>query len=497
MVMLLFNSCKKELYVAEKIDQEQLKKIHSYQNGAKLNTINFTQFKSKANLQSLGALKDVFLSPTAGKGKLMSINIPETYNGFAVQTDSIKVLNTNGHTSYIFPVKLSSPNAITFQNLTIDESTKGTVVFVNTYKPTQKWIDDWKKGKEGKFDGDISVTYLSGNNDIASSSNKFSSNGKIASTNNNLSVIDANGCNVTTYYFELPYNCGSGQHGPYDSGCHLTGDDAAGIALINFEVTVCGPTNTVGGGGGSTTPNPPGDYNPCGGGSPTVTIIAANGARGDKLMVAENNPCDETLPELEPIDPIPLKEIKDSVQNQCIKTQLNLALNAKTTIKEMLDNTFGGTVQFEDLDLIFRDPTNLADTTDGEMQRLSGIEYEIRLNQNILLNSSKEYILSTIYHEILHAYLESKLIKDSNGRYIITDQHQDMATKYVTLMSGALKIGFPSLSNSEAWALSWGGLEKTPFYTTILTNDQRKAITNLNDRHKNKTATNKLGSYCN
>lgn len=306
MVMLIFNSCKKELYVSEKIDQEQLKKIHSYQNGAKLSTINFSQFKSKANLQSLGALKDIFLSPTAGKGKLMSINIPETYNGFAVQTDSIKVLNTNGHTSYIFPVKLSSPNAITFQNLTIDESAKGTVVFVNTYKPTQKWIDDWKKGKEGKFDGDISVTYLSGNNNVAGSSNKFSSNGKIASTNNNLSVIDANGCNVTTYYFELPYNCGSGQHGPYDSGCYLTGDDRAGIALINFEVTVCGPNNTVSGGGGSTSPNPPGEYNPCGGGSPTVTIIAANGARGDKLMVAENNPCDDeplpTLPSDEPTE---------------------------------------------------------------------------------------------------------------------------------------------------------------------------------------------------
>ncbi|RZL61643.1 MAG: hypothetical protein EOO93_12785 [Pedobacter sp.] len=296
MVILIFNSCKKELYVAEKIDQEQLKKIHSYQNGAKLNIINFSQFKSKANLQSLGALKDIFLSPTAGKGKLMSVNIPETYNGFAIQTDSIKVLNANGHTSYIFPVKLSSPNAITFQNLTIDESAKGTVVFVNTYKPTQKWIDDWKKGKKGKFDGDISVSYLTGSQNSSTPISTHSSNGKIAAINDKVALVDANGCNVTNYYFELPYNCGSGMHEPYDSGCYLTGDDRAGIALINFEVTVCGGG---GGGGGSTSPNPPGDYNPCDGEAPIVRNTATNGAKGDKLMVAENNPCDdEPLPTL-------------------------------------------------------------------------------------------------------------------------------------------------------------------------------------------------------
>lgn len=138
MVMLFFNSCKKELYTSEKIDPEHLKKIHSYQNGAKRDTINFAKFKSKANLQSLGALKDFFLSPAAGKGKLMSVNTDETYEGFAIQTDSINVLEANGHTSYIFPVKLSSPRAVTFQNLTIDESAAGTLVFVNTYTPSKK-----------------------------------------------------------------------------------------------------------------------------------------------------------------------------------------------------------------------------------------------------------------------------------------------------------------------------------------------------------------------
>ncbi len=193
----------------------------------------------------------------------------------------------------------------------------------------------------------------------------------------------------------------------------------------------------------------------------------------------------------------PPKEIRDSVQNPCIKDQLNLARTAKTTILNMLNNTFGGTIQFEDLSLTFKDITTLSNTIDGTMQRLSGIEYEISLNKNKLPNASKEYILATIYHEILHAFIESKLVKGSDGKYVITDQHQQMATDYVTLMTGALQVAFPNLSNNEAWALSWGGLEKTPFYTTKLTNTQRTQINDLNNKHKDKLATDKLGTYCN
>lgn len=340
------------------------------------------------------------------------------------------------------------------------------------------------------------MSYLNnGQTPLNNNNTAVSAKGKIATTNipSKVALVDANGCSTTTYYFDLAYNCGSGMHGPGDAGCALTGDDRAGVAHISFDITTCTET---GGGGGGTSPNPPNDYDPCGGGGGTPTV-SYNGAKGGKLMVHENPDCNPQPPVVIPDDPQPPKEVKDSVQNPCIKAQLNLALNAKTTIREMLNNTFGGTVQFEDLDLIFRDPTNLASNVDGEMQRLSGIEYEIILNKNKLLNASKEYIVSTIYHEILHAYLESKLVKGSDGRYIISDQHQDMATKYVTLMTGALRIAFPSLSNSEAWALSWGGLEETRFYTTILTEDQRKAITTLNDKHKNKDAADKLGTYCN
>jgi hypothetical protein len=198
-------------------------------------------------------------------------------------------------------------------------------------------------------------------------------------------------------------------------------------------------------------------------------------------------------------DLTPQKEIIDSVQNTCIKTQLNVALNAKTTILTMLKNTFSGTVQFEDLSLTFKDVTTLPDTVSGDASRASAtsIYFDIRLNKNKLPTYSQEYILSTIYHEILHAFLYSKLTKGPDGKYNISSQHDDMANNYLILMTGALKIAFPNISDQEAWALSWGGLEQTNFYTTKLTEDQRYAIGQINRRYTNKLATDKKGTYCN
>ncbi|TCD18275.1 hypothetical protein EZ456_21450 [Pedobacter psychrodurus] len=194
----------------------------------------------------------------------------------------------------------------------------------------------------------------------------------------------------------------------------------------------------------------------------------------------------------------PLREIVDSVSNTCLKAQLNTARNAQTTIRNMLNETFGGPSEFESLHLKFKDVTTLADNVSGDAGRetATSVYFNIRLNQNKLPGYSKEYILSTIYHEILHAYLFSKMEKGPDGRFHISTQHDDMANKYLTLMTGALKIAFPNISDQEAWALSWGGLEETDLYTKKLTQAQRDAITVTNRRHTNKLATDKQGTYC-
>jgi len=189
------------------------------------------------------------------------------------------------------------------------------------------------------------------------------------------------------------------------------------------------------------------------------------------------------------------KEIKDSVQNPCIKAQLSISLTVKTTILNMLNNTFGGTVTFEDLSLTFKDVTTLPNNIDGTEKRLSGIEFEINLNKNILPNASNEYTLATIYHEMLHAFLSSKLTRGTDGQFQNLTQHTQMANEYVTLISGALHIAYPNISNQEAWALSWGGLQETPFYIS-LTQAQKDTIVEINSRHRSNTVTNKLGTRC-
>jgi hypothetical protein len=79
-----------------------------------------------------------------------------------------------------------------------------------------------------------------------------------------------------------------------------------------------------------------------------------------------------------------------------------------------------------------------------------------------LPQKSKEYMLSTVYHEILHAYLYSKYPKGADGRFVIPDQHEDMADNYVALMTGASRVAFLNIGAREARALSWGALKKHP-----------------------------------
>ena len=212
-LFLFVNSCKKELNNGEKINPARQKEMLAYKNGPKIEVINLAQFQSEVNINALGTLKQEFVAASASKSKVMAINTAETYLGFKIITDSIKVIKAKGHTMYIFPVVLPSKRAISFQNLTIDESATGTVAFVNTYTPTKKWIEAWKKGRPGKFDGEISVKYLKLNNGSKSLIQK--------------TITLAQICTTTTYYFEMPYLCASGNHYPGET-CTLLGDERAG-----------------------------------------------------------------------------------------------------------------------------------------------------------------------------------------------------------------------------------------------------------------------------
>lgn len=189
------------------------------------------------------------------------------------------------------------------------------------------------------------------------------------------------------------------------------------------------------------------------------------------------------------------KEIRDSTNNDCIKAQLDLAKNVNTKILIMMNTVFGQTVPQESLTLTFYDVTNLPDTIMGNQRRGStkSRHFEIKLNENRLPSTSQEYILATIYHEVLHAYMEASLSKTVNGLYISGSGHDEMASKYVALMTGALTVAFPDISLKDAWALSWGGLEKTTLYNQLLTPAEKSEIESLNRQYSDKTASDRKG----
>jgi len=487
-LLLITNSCKKELYNTEKIDPARKKELLAFKNGPKIEIINLAQFKDKANLNALGTLKQEFVSASSSKSNSISIKAAESYLGFNIITDNIKVIQDRGHTMYVFAIVLSSKRAISFQNLTIDESAAGTVAFVNTYTPTKKWIADWKKGRPGKFDGDIDVNYLKLNN----GSPKSVSGTGIGNKKNNPNTISAIQCTDITYYFELPYTCGSGEHYPGDSSCELYGELAAGYMLFEVTQPVCVNVPDPPAPGG-TTPNPPPTYDPC---PEEPPLVSRKKSFENQIMIVPPTECDSV--------PTPADTTTSGVKNPCIKSALDAALGAGvgSKVKDLMAGTFMANneinLDFSAFPFNPNGPNAYSDAYTIPSNGAQSYSQQIAFNTSLLPLKSKEYIVSTIYHEVLHAYLGNLFTYDTNGNYIIPSQHEQIVYNYLNMLSSDLKAIFPNLSETDARALSWGGLQRTSKWA-MLTQTQRTEIEAIQTQYSTKTSTNSItskGSYC-
>lgn len=353
-------------------------------------------------------------------------------------------MKVNGHTIYVFTAKLSSKRAISFQNLTIDEGPDQTLAFINTYTPTKKWINDWKKGKgkAGKFEGDISVVYLKLDNTTNAAGNA-PINGKISAIKNTNSIANAQGCNTTTYYYEVPYFCGSGNHGPGDPRCVLTGEDAAGYTIVSSTVTECDPNHPGGGGGGGTSPTPPGDYAPCEGVPQPASAIRTTG----KVMSTPPTECD-------PVVPQPTKDIRNKTTDPCISKTIEEVLGNNNDIEGILADIIR---QFDASKSI---TINIFDgvTSSGAPGQYQGggfignvFQANITLQTSYFQSTSKESVIATVIHEFVHAYIHT------SGNLILEAHHDTMSSKYITPMAIYLNqtLGTPL---KDAYALAWSGV---------------------------------------
>jgi hypothetical protein len=154
--------------------------------------------------------------------------------------------------------------------------------------------------------------------------------------------------------------------------------------------------------------------------------------------------------------------------------------NLNNQISHIINQVFGNSELF---DLSFHEVTDLADDTLGQamVTHLDNgrVLADVFLNVNVLPNASQEIIVSTIIHEVLHAYLVY-----SRSSQLFND-HEEMANEYIGLMKGALQNLFPNLSNKDAEALSWSGLHETTAWQRLVNTNPAKAneITQINKDH--------------
>lgn len=151
--------------------------------------------------------------------------------------------------------------------------------------------------------------------------------------------------------------------------------------------------------------------------------------------------------------------------------------------------------QSEKYRVTFYERTNLPDTVmadEAALRQNDGtIDISIRLNLKVLQGSSREFIASTIMHEIVHGYLDI-----INKTYTEGLDHNIMATDYVNSFQSALQSMYGT-DASEANALGWGGLHNTDKWSQMLSGNVENTnnILNINQEHMKGSAGTK-GTKC-
>lgn len=171
--------------------------------------------------------------------------------------------------------------------------------------------------------------------------------------------------------------------------------------------------------------------------------------------------------------------LNNHVKDECMRAQVDKVIDSdlKSKLGDLMESVFKTNDQlnlnfYESSDL----PDTVAGTTDGYGSPPDYINLDITLNGNTLPGASQEYIIATIYHEVLHA-----LMRYYGGSMSI--DHDDMAATFIPALTQALMEHFPNLSLQDATDLSWGGLEGTEAYEK-LSQDDKDRIKRVNEKHK-------------
>jgi len=165
-------------------------------------------------------------------------------------------------------------------------------------------------------------------------------------------------------------------------------------------------------------------------------------------------------------------DIKSTITNPCLKILVNdiISKGIEFTTEQTLNSIFGSNSK---INLTFAQANYSSADTDGSTtppsvvlnsdQTIKSFDITLKLNEKTMPNAAKEYISATVIHETLHAYFSYR-DKELNP----TGQHNEMATDiYVAWFINAIKNIYPTISDFNAKALAWGGLEDTAGWDTF------------------------------
>ncbi len=229
---------------------------------------------------------------------------------------------------------------------------------------------------------------------------------------------------------------------------------------LGFQYTICKSTS-------ADSPYP--------GGSNTDIYVDCN---GDVYGSAYQDACGDCIGGNTGLEAC--KDFKDLLDSfPCAKNLVLQMPGLKSDIATKIKTLFNKNNM---IDLVFEPKPSLKNTaTDGEFIGYAGTPsrtagtYRIGLNPDVLNNASKEYILVTLYHEALHAYLDhmkSTLTAAqfnaqfagynvNGGRLLMSQDPQHWPLSYVNFINGLKDVILefnPSYDPVRAAALAKGGI---------------------------------------
>jgi hypothetical protein len=153
--------------------------------------------------------------------------------------------------------------------------------------------------------------------------------------------------------------------------------------------------------------------------------------------------------------------IGNDLKNPCFRTVLNtLQQNGlKNELTSILLGTFGVDDQ---INLTFLEAPTTSNSSDAQTKpdiKVGYIDITTTLSEQKLANASKEFIAETMFHEIIHAYLDA----NSNVHNEL-QQHCQMIETYVACELNALQEIFPKLSSHDGLSLILDGFEQVQEY---------------------------------